>query len=104
MQSFTPTTAEQEARALTLGCLQAIASGWPVIYFRQSQTIGLNGTQATAAPDIPAMIRAAANMAVQLTEATATRRPAEGWHHEALFEQIEARRLEAEATHNPPQE
>lgn len=79
MQRFHPTTPEQEARALTLGCLQAIASGWPVIYFKQSQTIGLNGTQATAAPDIPTMINAAAEMAMMITEATAKHAPAEGW-------------------------
>lgn len=79
MHTFHPTTAQQEARALTLGCLQAIASGWPVIYFNQSQTIGLNGTVATSTPDIPAMIRAAADMAIQITEATAERMPPEGW-------------------------
>jgi hypothetical protein len=73
MQLFHPTTAEQEARALTAACLQVIASGWPVMYFKMSAMTGLNGQQASAEPDIPAMIRAAADMAAQLTHATAAR-------------------------------
>lgn len=82
MQHFTPETGVQEARALVLGCLQAIATGWPVLFFRHSQTVGLNGTQATSEPDIPAMIRAAADMAVLITEATEARRPESGWPDE----------------------
>jgi hypothetical protein len=73
MEFFTPTTAEQEARALTAACLQVIATGWPVLFFKMSAMTGLNGQQTSAEPDIPAMIRAAADMAAQLTHATAAR-------------------------------
>lgn len=73
MEFFTPNTAEQEARALTAQCLLVIATGWPVMFFKMSSVAGLNGQQASAEPDIPAMIRAAADMAAQLTQATAAR-------------------------------
>jgi hypothetical protein len=75
MQTFPPTTPEQEARALVAACLQAIASGWPAVHFKIGQTVNLNGTQATAEPDLPAMIRQAAEMAVMIAQATEDRMP-----------------------------
>ena len=75
MKNFDPTTPAAEARALTVGCLQAIAAGWPVMFFKMSHTMGLDGKQAQAEPDIPAMISAAADMAAQITHAAAKRLP-----------------------------
>jgi hypothetical protein len=75
MKQFDPTTPAAEARALTVGCLQAIAAGWPVMFFKISNTVGLDGKQAAAEPDIPAMIAAAADMAAAITHAAAQRLP-----------------------------
>lgn len=75
---FHPSTTQEEARALTAACLQAIATGWPVVFFKLSAVHGVNGQQASAEPDIPAMISAAADMACQLTNAVDHRMQIEG--------------------------
>jgi len=76
-QNFHPSTSPEEARALTVACLQVIATGWPVMYFKMSTVQGLNGQQASAEPDVPAMIAAAADMALQITHAVDHRIPQE---------------------------
>lgn len=69
MIPFPPNTPEQEARQLVAACLQAIAAGWPAIHFKIGKTVNLNGSQATAEPDLPAMINQAADMAAMIVEA-----------------------------------
>jgi hypothetical protein len=64
VERFHPTTAPEEARHLTAMCLEAIAAGWPSLYFRQP---ALAGAQATL--DTTAMIQDAADMAATLTQA-----------------------------------
>ena len=69
---FHPTTTPEEARALTVGCLQAIAAGWSLIYMRPARIQGISGNQSLE-PDLDRMIGDAADMAARITQATAER-------------------------------
>lgn len=64
MKQFHSTTTAEEARILTALCFQAIASGWPTLYFVHS---AIQGGQATL--DTNRMISDAADMAANLTQA-----------------------------------
>ena len=64
MERFHPTTSPEEARNLTAQCLQAIASGWPSIYFRMPAVPWAQPTL-----DTNAMLSDAADMAATLTQA-----------------------------------
>jgi hypothetical protein len=69
---FHPTTTAEEARALAVGCLQAIASGWSLLYMQPAKIQGLAGNQAME-PDIDRMIADAADIAARITRACADR-------------------------------
>lgn len=73
MERFHPTTSAEEARALTVGCLQVIASGWSIIYMRPAKISGLSGNQSLE-PDIDRMIADAADIAAKITQAAEDRR------------------------------
>lgn len=68
MQKFHPTTSADEARLLTVQCLNAIASGWSIIYMRPAKISGLAGNQ-TLEPDLDRMVADAADLAARLTQA-----------------------------------
>jgi hypothetical protein len=72
MEKFSPSTSEQEARALTVGCLQAI-SAWAMIYMRPSKISSLNGNQSME-PDLDRMVADAADLAARITHATEDRK------------------------------
>lgn len=64
MTRFHPSTTPEEARHLTGMCLQAIASGWPVLFYKPAAIAG-----AQPVLDLDSMIGAAADMAATLTQA-----------------------------------
>lgn len=72
MEFFNSTTSPQEARALTVGCLQAIAAGWSLIYMRPAKVADLAGNR-TLEPDLEAMVSAAADLAARITQAVEER-------------------------------
>lgn len=72
MQFFHPTTATEEARALTVGVFQAIAAGWPIAYARPGAIQPVSG-QNNLDLDTDAMIRDAADIAARITRAAAVR-------------------------------
>ena len=72
MERFHPTTTAEEARALTVGCLQAMASGWSLIYMRPARVQGLMGNQ-TLEPDLDRMVSDAADLAARITQAASER-------------------------------
>lgn len=71
LQTFHPTTGEQEARALVATCFHAIAAGWPISYAKASAIQAAGPARLDL--DTDAMIRDAADLAARITQAAAVR-------------------------------
>lgn len=82
MEKFYESTSAQEARALTVGCLQAIAQGWSLIYMRPAKISGLSGGQSLE-PDLERMVADAADLAARITQAAGERLAAGNGDHNA---------------------